>query len=229
MPRKNTSIFILSRKSNCLERIEDDLQDIPSQGVKLSAARRNEFLNIKKQGKWKDGVRSYLASISFADAQLGRLLDALGEKLSCGKYNHRILVRSWLALGGKESLAQEHALGRSDPHSLHDFSPRVDQGGTRCSRPVDTLCVFPTLVELCGLKPRKDLDGVSIVPLLKNPEVKWDLPAVTEYKRGQRASVFGAVPLYPLQRWNGGTVRSFQGSQRMEQPGRKETLPEDHG
>ena len=48
--------------------------------------------------------------------------------------------------------------------------PGLTKGGTRCNRPVDTLCVFPTLVELCGLKPRKDLDGVSIVPLLKNPK-----------------------------------------------------------
>ena len=65
--------------------------------------------------------------------------------------------------------------------------PGLTKGGARCGRPVDTLCVFPTLIELCGLKPRKDLDGVSIVPLLKKPEVKWDLPAVTEYKRGQCA------------------------------------------
>ena len=65
--------------------------------------------------------------------------------------------------------------------------PGFTKGGPRCSRPVDTLCVFPTLIELCGLNPLKNLDGVSIVPLLKNPEMTWDLPAVTEYKRGQCA------------------------------------------
>ncbi len=59
------------------EVLEDDLDDIPAEGRRLSKARRADFERIKKAGKWKEAVQAYLASISFADAQLGRVLDAL--------------------------------------------------------------------------------------------------------------------------------------------------------
>ena len=166
---------------------EGDLQDVPPQGLKLSAARRNEFLNIKKHGKWKEGIRAYLASISFADAQLGRLLDALEKSAHA---DHTIIV-FWSDHGwhlGEKNHWHKSTLWEEATRIPFLFSvPGLTKGGTRCSRPVDTLCVYPTLIELCGLKPRKDLDGTSIVPLLKNPETTWDLPAVTEFKRGQCA------------------------------------------
>ena len=60
-------------------------------------------------------------------------------------------------------------------------------GNTRCSRPVDTLSIYPTLLELCGLKPVAGLDGPSLVPLLKNPDGPWATPAITEFQRGQCA------------------------------------------
>ena len=66
-------------------------------------------------------------------------------------------------------------------------APGVTNGGMVCTRPVDTLSVFPTLIELCGPKPKLDLDGHSIVPLLKNPELEWEVPAITEFQRGQSA------------------------------------------
>jgi len=56
-----------------------------------------------------------------------------------------------------------------------------------CRRPVDTLCVYPTLLELCGLPPSDDLDGVSITRLLRTPDAHWERPAVTEFNRGQCA------------------------------------------
>ena len=185
-PKKYFDLYPLE-KIKLPERVEDDLQGAPPQGVKLSAARRNEFLNIKKQGKWKEGVRAYLASISFADAQLGRLLDALGKS----SHAENTIIVFWSDHGwhlGEKNHWHKSTLWEEATRIPFMISvPGLTKGGARCGRPVDTLCVFPTLIELCGLKPRKDLDGVSIVPLLKKPEVKWDLPAVTEYKRGQCA------------------------------------------
>jgi len=163
----------------------DDLDDIPAEGRKLSKARRADFERIKKAGKWKEAVQAYLASISFADAQIGRVLDALER--SAHKDNTIIVFWSdhgW-HLGEKNHW---HKMTLWEEAARIPFiwaAPGIAPG--ICARPVDTLCVFPTLLDFCGLPPREDLDGISIVPLLKDPAMKWDRPAITEYKRGQCA------------------------------------------
>jgi arylsulfatase A-like enzyme len=58
--------------------------------------------------------------------------------------------------------------------------------GSRCSRTVGLVDIYPTLIELCGLR-RKQLDGVSLVPLLRNPRAEWNRPAVMTFKPGQHA------------------------------------------
>jgi len=163
----------------------DDLDDIPAEGRKLSKTRRADFERIKKAGKWQEAVQAYLASISFADAQLGRVLDALER--SAHKNNTIIVFWSdhgW-HLGEKNHW---HKMTLWEEASRIPFiwaGPGISSGP--CTRPVDTLCIYPTLLELCGLPPRDDLDGVSIVPLLESPKAEWDRPAITEYRRGQCA------------------------------------------
>jgi arylsulfatase A-like enzyme len=41
--------------------------------------------------------------------------------------------------------------------------------------------MYPTILDLCGLPPRKDIDGRSLVPLLRNPEGEWNHPAISSY------------------------------------------------
>ena len=52
---------------------------------------------------------------------------------------------------------------------------------------MNLLDIYPTLVELCGLKPNKALEGVSLVPLLKDPGAKWDRPTLTTYGRNNHS------------------------------------------
>ncbi len=59
--------------------------------------------------------------------------------------------------------------------------------GRRCSRPVELIQVFPTLVELCGIKKRKGLEGVSIKALLDEPASEWARPALTTFKQNNHA------------------------------------------
>ena len=52
----------------------------------------------------------------------------------------------------------------------------------KCSQTLSLVDIYPTLVEYCNLAgPKHQLDGKSIVPVLKNPEVKWDRPGFTSY------------------------------------------------
>ncbi len=50
-----------------------------------------------------------------------------------------------------------------------------------CDRPVSLIDLYPTLLEMCGLPFRDDLDGQSLVPLLKNPEMNWERPVLTTF------------------------------------------------
>ena len=166
---------------------KDDLNDIPKEGRELAAFRRNDFEKIKSNGKWKEAIQAYLACISFADAQIGRVLDAL-EK-SQHKENTIILFWSdhgW-HLGEKNHWHKSTLWEEATRIPFIMVAPGITRGGQRCERPIDTLCIYPTLLDLCKMKRVRGLDGVSIVPLLENPEIEWDIPAVSEFKRGQCA------------------------------------------
>ncbi|MGI9473200.1 MAG: sulfatase/phosphatase domain-containing protein, partial [Rubripirellula sp.] len=56
-----------------------------------------------------------------------------------------------------------------------------------CDAPVSLLDLFPTLLELCNFDDAPILDGISLVPLIENPNSNWNRPAVIEYKRGNAA------------------------------------------
>ncbi len=49
-----------------------------------------------------------------------------------------------------------------------------------CSRIVEFVDIYPTLAELAGLEVPAELEGVSLLPLLKNPNAQWDRPAFTQ-------------------------------------------------
>jgi arylsulfatase A-like enzyme len=65
--------------------------------------------------------------------------------------------------------------------------PGMTKAGSKCPRTVDYMSLYPTLVELCGLPKKQGIEGVSIVPLLKNQQAKWDRPALTTYERGNHS------------------------------------------
>jgi arylsulfatase A-like enzyme len=162
----------------------DDLADVPPAGRKMAAARTMDFELVKKEGQYKKAVQAYLACISFADALVGRLLDAL----AAGPHAKNTLVVLWSDhgwhLGEKEHWHKMTLWERSTRVPFLLAGPGIPAGG-RCERPVGLIDIYPTLVDLCGLKPpSQKLDGTSLTPLLKNPAAKWNRPALTTYLRG---------------------------------------------
>jgi arylsulfatase A-like enzyme len=61
--------------------------------------------------------------------------------------------------------------------------PGISKGET-CQRVVQSLDIFPTLAELCALKPPEGIEGRSLVPLLRSPAVDWAHPAYAVTYRG---------------------------------------------
>ncbi len=138
---------------------------------------------VKENDQWRNLVRSYLACTSFVDAQIGRILAALEES---GLADNTIVV-VWgdhgYHLGEKAITGKNTLWDRSTRVPLIFAGPGV-RAGARCTRPAELLDLYPTLVELCGLPARDDLEGLSLVPQLKDPDAPRERPAMTSHNQG---------------------------------------------
>jgi choline-sulfatase len=164
---------------------EDDLDDVPAGGRAFAISRQDDFALIRKADKWKHAVRAYLASITFADEQLGRILDALANSL----HSQSTIIVLWSDhgwhLGEKQHWHKSTLWEEATRIPLIVSVPGLQPG--RCERPVGLIDVYPTLIELAGLDPITPHDGISLCPLLSQPEMPWNRPAVTEFQLGNAA------------------------------------------
>jgi len=138
---------------------------------------------VKENKQWHNLVRSYLASTAFVDAQIGRLLDQLEAS---GQADNTIIVvwgdHGW-HLGEKGITGKNTLWERSTRVPLIFAGPGVAKAA-RSTQPAELLDIYPTLAELCGLPARTDLEGISLVPQLKNAAAKRARPAITSHNQG---------------------------------------------
>ncbi|HEV2327569.1 MAG TPA: sulfatase [Verrucomicrobiae bacterium] len=126
----------------------------------------------------REVIRAYIASISWMDWNVGRVLAELDR---LGLRDNTIVV--FLAdhgyqLGEKGKWSKAGSLfemGTRVP--LIISAPRAYGNGQSCARIVQSLDLYPTLVELCGLPKSPELEGASIASLLETPAAAWDKPA----------------------------------------------------
>lgn len=165
----------------------DDRDDLPRFASYLHwklPEPRQKFL--AEQDQWMPLVRAYLASISLMDSQIGRVLDALQ---ATGRSEETIVVlwsdHGW-HLGEKGITGKNTLWERSTRVPLIFAGPGIATGA-RCSRSVELLDMFPTLLELCRFEPRADLEGHSLVSLLKDAAAERPWPAITTHNQNNHA------------------------------------------
>ncbi|GAB3652189.1 hypothetical protein GCM10028791_21610 [Echinicola sediminis] len=171
--------------------MEQDMEDIPESGRSVADAPMMPTTEwLIASGQWKYAVQAYLACISFADSQIGRLLQALKRS----DYVDNTIIVLWsdhgYHLGEKNRMAKQ-SLWERDTHSVLMIKEPGKNSGQVCGRAVQLLDMYPTLVELAGLKQKKGIDGRSLVPLIKDPMKVWDYPALTSYGKGNMAVSYG--------------------------------------
>jgi arylsulfatase A-like enzyme len=156
---------------------EGDLDDVPPAGRALADA-RGWFKLVREQGKWAHAVQAYYASISFADAQVGRVLDALDRN---GLTENTIIVL-WsdhgFHLGEKSHLFKQTLWERSTRVPLIVVAPGQTSPDTKCDRPVNLVDLYATLNTLCGLTEVPDLDSKCLAHLLRDPQSPRERPAL---------------------------------------------------
>ena len=169
------------------EYLENDLDDVPPAHIDLFGAEPDldtETMGwIRERGvrKWQEAVQGYLASGSFADAMVGRLIDALDES---GRADNTIIVL-WadhgFHLGEKDVWGKMTLWDETTRVPFIIVAPGVTTPGSRSDEAVSTQSIYATLAELAGLQRPTHVDGSSLVPLLRNPAMSWDDVAITTY------------------------------------------------
>ena len=159
---------------------------LPDAGRRMGAERRVWHQWIEANGEWRRAVQGYLASLSFADAQVGRLLDALEES---GRADETLVVL-WsdhgFHLGERETWEKFTLWEESTRVPFMVVAPGQVEPGTRSARAVDLLDLYPTLVELAGLPaPAHAFEGGSLLPWLRDPALARDRPAISTAASGQ--------------------------------------------
>lgn len=166
--------------------LPDISEDTPDHYPKPALASTNPwpYFGITRE-QALECIHAYYASISFVDAQVGRLLDAVE---SLGLAENTIIV-FWSDHGyhlGEQGLwFKQSCFEESAKVPLIISVPGMKKQGNICRRCVELVDVYPTLAKLTGLKPPEDIEGNSLTTLLKNPFARWDHPAYTQVQRGK--------------------------------------------
>ncbi|MBK1791384.1 sulfatase [Persicirhabdus sediminis] len=170
----------------------DDMDDVPAEAKRLSIG--SQYPNLAEVNgrepittqQRREIMQAYLACTAFTDDQVGRVLDTLADSPYADNTIIILMSDHGYHLGEK---------GLYQKHSLWDCSTRipfvvagqintVDTSYTVPSQVIDDklislLDLYPTVQDFAGIDKNPMLEGRSIKPLIDNPQIRWDYPAVT--------------------------------------------------
>tara|TARA_B100001059_G_scaffold150348_2_gene150211 strand:+ start:63 stop:1454 length:1392 start_codon:yes stop_codon:yes gene_type:complete len=181
----------------------DDQEDLPEYGKRFAKERYSGSLGkdlnegiqdhdlVLHYDQWHKGVQAYLASISFVDDYVGKLLDALENS----DYADNTIVVLWGDHGwhlGEKQHWRKQALWEDTTHVplVVSYPSKIPQNKI-CNAPVSLIDLYPTLVDLANLPQKSGLDGKSLVGLLKNPIQNYHRPVRITYGKGNHAIRYG--------------------------------------
>ena len=148
-----------------------------------SLLRKKEQLNLDPKLAVQ-AIQGYYASITFADAQLGRMLDAL-ERLELEKNTVVVFTSDHGYHMGEHGHYQKTTLFENATRvPLIIAAPGMKSGGKTSKSFAEMIDFYPTLAELCDLPAPQNLSGRSLVPTLKDPSVMTRKSAFTQYDVG---------------------------------------------
>ncbi len=140
----------------------------------------HKWVTANKQ--WKHLMRGYLASISYVDNELGRLLDALDVSPMKGNTIIVLWTDHGFHIGEKDNWEKFALWDQTTRVPCFVHAPGVSRDGSKTRIPVSLVDLYPTLCELAGIPVPDQCGGTSIVPILRNPAVNTERYALTSYQ-----------------------------------------------
>jgi len=144
-------------------------------------------------------LQAYFACVSYVDAQIGLMLEALDE---AGIRDNTIIVvwsdHGWhLGEMGSWGKATNYEIATRVP--LMIWAPGMKAPGSRTRALVELIDIYPTLCELAGLSQPAHLDGTSFTRLMDDPTIAWKQAAFSQFP-SPALREWGSVPMYPEMR-----------------------------
>lgn len=160
--------------------VAEDQADLPAAALGSSKTEHDLLTDDLR----RDCRQAYNASISFMDAQVGRVIAAL-DRLGLADDTVIVFTSDHGYHMGEHGLWQKMSLFEESCRvPLVVVAPGVTSPGTRAATPVSQVDLYPTLAELCGLDAPANLQGRSLVPILRDPAEKGRGWALTHVVRG---------------------------------------------
>ena len=165
---------------------ENDFDDIPA--IARSNFSTSTANLIKEKGEWKNAVQGYLACMSFADATMGIVMDALNNS----KYKDNTIVLLFCDNGFQlrhKDRWEKYSLWRmatNTPLIIH--VPDGLKG--ECKRAVSFLDIYPTILDLLEIEAPDFLEGISMKKQLNDLDAPRKIPAVVTFEKGNTSVVY---------------------------------------
>ncbi len=141
---------------------------------------------LKRENQLRPLVRSYLACISFVDSQVGRVLDAI----DASRFADHTIVVLWSDHGyhlGEKAISGKNSLWTESTRvPLILAGPGLPAGQT-CGQPAELLDLYPTLIEMVGLPTKPDLEGLSLMPQIRDQAEIRHRPAICTHNVGNHS------------------------------------------
>ncbi len=169
---------------------ENEMADIPLMGKAIAhgTLKMGDHKGVVDLSStyWKELVYGYLACVSFVDHELGKVLTALENS----PYADNTLIVLWSDHGqhlGEKKHWRKQALWEESTRVPLAFRLPGQTEGSIIQSPVSLLDIYPTLVDLCKLPAAPKLDGNSLLPLIEDPNTKWERPVLSTWYYGNHS------------------------------------------
>jgi len=171
--------------------VAEDQADLPKAALASYKKEQDQLTDALR----REAVQAYYASISFMDAQVGRVVAAL-DRLGLAENTIIVFTSDHGYHLGEHGLWQKQSVFEESarvPLLVIDPS-QAKRGASVVATPVSHVDLFPTLAELCGIAAPKNLQGQSLAPMLKDSAAPGRGWALTQVVRGGGIRRFGASP-----------------------------------
>jgi iduronate 2-sulfatase len=144
---------------------------------------------VNQEGQ-REAIRAYYASITFLDANVGRVLDALDRLKLTDNTIVIFMSDHGYFLGERGQWMKQSLFDRSARTPVIMAGPGVTATNRSTSRVVEFLDIYPTLADLAHVSAPAGLHGRSLTPLLRSPNAEWPHAALTQVQRGAPKATF---------------------------------------